>query len=186
MNDHFREEVVVKRNRTTESLLYTLATIVMVIAGAYALFMVNLLISLISINGFSAQIALEIALVLIMAAVAVLLFLYRDRIKTEYEYTFTNGTLDFAQVFNNKKRKALGSMNVRNVEACGMVNSGAFKRYLAMPGVKRLNWFINREADLFFFYFSKEAQKTLLVLEPSPEMIELFKKYVGYGKFQTH
>jgi hypothetical protein len=186
MNDHFREEVVTKRNRTMESLVYVLANIVMVLAGAYALFMVNLLISVISINGFSAQMALEIALVVIMGGVAVLLFLYRDRIKTEYEYTFTNGTMDFAQVFNNKKRKALGTMNVRNVEACGMVASGAFNRYLTMPGMKRLNWFLNRDADLFFFYFTKEAQKTLLVIEPSEEMVNLIKKYVGAGKYQIN
>lgn len=186
MNDHFREEVVTKRNRTMESFVYAMATVVMVVAGAYALFMINLLISVISMSGFSGQIALEIALVVFMAAVAVLIFLYRDRIKTEYEYTFTNGTLDFAQVFNNKKRKALGTMNVRNVEACGMVNSGAFRRYLAMHGVKRLNWFLNRDADLFFFYFTKESQKTLLILEPSSEMIELIKKYTGAGKFQIN
>lgn len=186
MNDHFREEVVTKRNRGMETLVFVLANIVMVIAGAYTLFMVNLLISVISVNGFSAQLLLEIALVVIMGAAAVLLFLYRDRLKTEYEYTFTNGTLDFAQVFNNKKRKALGTMNVRNVEACGMVASGAFRRYLAVPGVKRLNWFLNREADLFFFYFTKDAQKTLLILEPSTEMIDLIKKYAGAGKFQIN
>lgn len=186
MNDHFREEVVTRRNRGLESLTFVLANVVMVIAGAYALFMINLLISVISINGFSAQLVLEIVLALLAAAIAVLLFLFRDRIKTEFEYTFTNGTLDFAQVYNNKKRKALGSMNVRNVEACGMVSSGAFRRYLALPGIKRLNWFINREADLFFFYFTKEAQKTLLILEPSPDMIELVKKYVGAGKFQNN
>lgn len=186
MRDHFREEVVTKRNRTVESLIFVLATITMVIAGAYALFMINMLISLISMQGFSTQMILEIALVLVMAAIAVLLFLYRDRIRTEYEYTFTNGTMDFAQVFNNKKRKALGTMNVRNVEACGMVNSGAFRRYLSMPGVKRLNWFLNRDADLFFFYFAKDGKRSLMILEPSPDMIDLIKRYVGAGKFQTN
>lgn len=186
MNDHFREEVVTKRNRAMESVIYALANIVMVLAGVYALFMVNLLISLISMHGFSAQMLFEIGLVVLMAAVAVLLFLYRDRIRTEYEYTFTNGTLDFAQVFNNKKRKALGTMNVRNVEACGMVASGAFRRYLAMPGIKRLNWFLNRDADLFFFYFTKETQKTLLMMEPSEEMIRLIRQYTGAGKFQIN
>ena len=50
-----------------------------------------------------------------VCVLAVLLFLRRDRLKTEYEYTFTNGQLDFAQVYNNKKRKNLGTMNLRNV-----------------------------------------------------------------------
>lgn len=186
MRDHFREEVVTRRNRTVESLAYVLANIVMVVAGIYALFMVNLLISVISMEGFSPQMLLEIVLVLMMAGIAVVLFLFRDRIRTEYEYTFTNGIMDFAQVYNNRKRKALGSMNVRNVEACGMVASGAFRRFVGLPQVKRLNWFLNRDAELFFFYFSKDGKKSLMILEPSDEMITLIKKYVGAGKFQTN
>jgi len=163
-----------------------LANIVMVVAGIYALFMVNLLISVISMEGFSPQMLLEIILVLMMAGIAVVLFLFRDRIRTEYEYTFTNGIMDFAQVYNNRKRKALGSMNLRNVEACGMVASGAFRRFVSLPQVKRLNWFLNRDAELFFFYFSKDGKKSLMILEPSDEMITLIKKYVGAGKFQTN
>jgi len=186
MRDHFREEVVTRRNRSVESLAYVLANIVMVVAGIYALFMVNVLISVISMEGFSPQMLLEIILVLMMAGIAVVLFLFRDRIRTEYEYTFTNGIMDFAQVYNNRKRKALGSMNVRNVEACGMVASGAFRRFVSLPQVKRLNWFLNRDAELFFFYFSKDGKKSLMILEPSDEMITLIKKYVGAGKFQTN
>lgn len=53
---------------------------------------------------------------LLTGGIAVLLFLRRDRIRTEYEYTFTNGQMDFAQVFNNKKRKNLGTMNLKNVK----------------------------------------------------------------------
>lgn len=186
MNDHFQEEVVTRRNRTGETLIYVLANIIMVLAGIYAIFMINLLISVISNNGFSPQMIIEILLVILMAAIAVLLFLYRDRIRTEYEYTFTNGIMDFAQVFNNRKRKALGSMNVRNIEACGMVSSGAFHRYLSLPDLKKRNWFLNRDSELFFFYFTKDGTKSLMILEPSEEMISLIKRYVGAGKFQTN
>ena len=115
-----------------------------------------------------------------------LLFIYRDRIRTEYEYTFTNGTMDFAKVFNNRKRKPLGTMNIRNVEACGMVDSGSFRRYLSVPGVVQLNWFLNRGARLFYFYLIKDGKKSLMVLEPSEAMLELIKKFVGQGKFQTN
>jgi len=67
-----------------------------------------------------------------------------------------------------------------------MVASGSFNRYLSVPGVNRLNWFLNRGADLFYFYFSKEGKKTLLVIEPSQEMLDLIRKAVGPGKFQTN
>lgn len=184
--DHFREEVVTRRNKTMENFLYYLANILMVASGIYALFMANIILSLITLQGFSTEMIFEIIVVVMMIASSVLFFLFKDRIRTEYEYTFTNGTMDFAQVYNNRKRKALGTMNVRNVEACGLVNSGSFRRYVSMQGIKRLNWFLNRDAELFYFYFSKENLKTLMVLEPSEEMIGLIKRYVGAGKFQNN
>ena len=121
MNDQFREEVVTRRNRSIENLMYILANLVMVVCGLYALLMVNVMLSLISAQGFSTGMLFEIVILLFAVASAVLLFLFRDRIKTEYEYTFTNGTMDFARVFNNRKRKSLGTMNIRNVRSESVV-----------------------------------------------------------------
>lgn len=185
MADLFREEVVVRRNRTMETVLMTLANISMVGAAILALIMIQAILVMITAQGFSTGLLASIALALLLAAAAVLLFLFRDRIRTEYEYTFTNGTMDFAQVFNNRKRKPLGTMNVGNVEAFGMVNSGSFNRYLNIPGVVRLNWFLNREANLHYFYFAKAGKKSLMVIEPSEEMVSLIKKYTQ-GKYQLN
>ncbi len=183
--DQFREEVVTKHNRSMEGVLYVLAFAVMIVSGLIAVFMFNLITMAISTQGFSTSMLVDIVFTVLMAAAAVLLFLYKDRIKTEYEYTFTNGQMDFARVFNNKKRKALGTMNVRNVEACGKVSSGSFHRYLSMPGVKRINWFLNRDAELFYFYFVKDNVKNLMVIEPSPEMLDLIIKACP-GKYQQN
>ncbi len=186
MLDQFREEVVTKRNRTFEGITMVLANISMVVSGILAMFFLQSLMMAITTQGLSVEMLFTIVITLLLAGMAVLLFLFRDRIRTEYEYTFTNGTMDFAQVFNNRKRKALGTMNVRNVEACGLVSSGSFHRFLNTPGITRLNWFLNRDANLFYFYFTKDSKKTLLVIEPSDEMMDLIKKNVGQGKFQTN
>ena len=103
------------------------------------------------------------------------MFLFKDRIRTEYEYTFTNGVMDFAQVFNNRKRKALGTMNIRNVEACGMVNSGSFNRYLNTPGVTPQLVF-EPGCGLVLFLLCQGQQKSLLIIEPSETMLGLIKK----------
>ena len=185
MMDQFREEVVTRRKRTAENLVYALAVVLMVISGLYAVFMFNVMLSFIASQGFNAGMIPDIAVLLFMIASAVLLFLYKDRIRTEYEYTFTNGIMDFAKVYNNRKRKPLGTMNIRNV-ACGAVDSGSFRRYLSVPGLTRLNWFLNRDAKLFYFYFAKDGKKTLMVLEPSEEMAALIRRNVGQGKYQTN
>ena len=180
------EEVVYKRNKGAENILLVLAWAAMIMSGIIAMFMFNLITMTISAQGFSAGMVLDIVITLLMVAAAVLIFLYKDRIKTEYEYTFTNGILDFAKVFNNRKRKALGTMNVKNVEAIGMVSSGSFNRYLNMPGIKRINWFINRDADLFYLFFQKDGAKSLLVMEPSEAMRNMIIRAAGQGKLQKN
>lgn len=184
--DQFMEEVVYKRNKGAENILLVLAWAAMIMSGIIAMFMFNLITMTISAQGFSAGMVLDIVITLLMVAAAVLIFLYKDRIKTEYEYTFTNGILDFAKVFNNRKRKALGTMNVKNVEAIGMVSSGSFNRYLNMPGIKRINWFINRDADLFYLFFQKDGAKSLLVMEPSEAMRNMIIRAAGQGKLQKN
>ena len=121
----------------------------------------------------------------IAAGLAVLLFLRRDRLKTEFEYPFTNGDLDFAQVFNNQKRKTLGTMRVKNVDAFGPVNSEGFRKIINMSDLKRRNWFLNREANLYYFYYQKDNAKNIIVLEPSEELVDMIKKYLPMGVYRA-
>ena len=184
--DSFLEEVVVKRKRGLEGLLYALSWVMLVLFGLYAFLQLQNVTLVLSTEGFSTSVLIYAAQLVIFGGAAVLLFLRKDQIKMEYEYTFTNGQMDFAQVFNNKKRKNLGTMNVRNVEACGLVASGSFQRYINMPGVKRTNWFLNREAELFYFYVPKDNNKRIILIEPSEEMIGLIKTYIPQGVWQNN
>ncbi len=178
--DHFHEEVVIKRNNVMNRVVYMFSWVILVLSGLFA--MMNLS-GVMGANGFN-LVALIIALV--FGGIAAAIYLFHDQLLTEYEYTFTNGSLDFAEVYNNKKRKSLGSLNVKTVEVFGKVNSGAFHRYLNMPGVKRFNWFLNREAELYFFFFSKDSNKKMIILEPSEELVGLIKQYIPHGAYQEH
>ena len=174
--DHFLEEVVVKRKNGLNRALYYFSWVVMIFAALVASMMLSSLSS--NFNWYA------VILMLISAGIAVYTWFFHDRLLTEYEYTFTNGSLDFAEVYNNKKRKTLGSLNVRNVEAFGKVNSPSFQRFLNTPGVKRMNWFLNREAELYYFYFTKEADKKMIILEPSEEMVDYIRKYLPAGAYR--
>lgn len=178
MMDHFLEEVVIKKNRTLENILYILCNVLMVVCALLAVFWLNVLMN----AGFH---WMTVVSLLVMAGIAVGLFFYRDRFRMEYEYTFTNGDLDFAIVYNNQKRKTLGTMRVKNVEAFGPVNSEGFRKLINMPELKRKNWFLNRGANLYYFYFQKENNRTVIVLEPSEEMVGLIKKYLPMGAWRA-
>ena len=175
--DHFLEEIVIRRNRALQELLYYLATVTMVLFALIGFWMLANIF-----NSFSIP---SLIILVFFGGIAVLLYLYKDRMRAEYEYTFTNGDLDFAQVFNNQKRKNLGTMRVKNVDSFGPVDSEAFRKLINMPGLKRKNWFLNRDANLFYFYYQKESSRTVIVIEPSTEMVDIIKKYLPHGVYHA-
>lgn len=179
--DHFREEVVVKHQRALEEVMYYLSFVVMVFTGFIGLVNLSAFISAIPTYGFD---FLTLIYALINAGICVFLVLRRNRLRTEYEYTFTNGAFDFAMVFNNNKRKSLGSLNVKTVDAFGPVNSSSFQRYISTPGVKQSRWFLNRGAELYYFYFSKDGNKRIIICEPSAEMVADVRHYLPFGAYQ--
>ena len=176
--DRFTEQVVIKHNRMLNEVLYVAALIMMVFSGIVAFFLLQMIFFAFDVG--------TLIFLLLEAGIAVGLFLFRDRLRTEYEYTFTNGSLDFAMVFNNKKRKSLGSLNVAKVDAFGKVNSGSFRRHTSANNVKHLRWFLNRDSELYYIAFSKESQKSVIIFEPSEEMVGYIKHYLPYGALQEN
>lgn len=192
--DQFREEAVVKHKKGLENLVYIMSILTMIFLGFFAFLTFQSLPQLFATEGIdAATIIVNVVTLLVSAGGCILIFIYKDRLKVEYDYTFTRDEkaaggpqMEFAQVFNQKKRKSLGAMNLRNVEACGMVASGSFQRYITMPGIKRTNWFLNRDADLLYFFFQKDGQKRIIIIEPSEEMVTLIKRSLSQGVWQIN
>ena len=176
--DRFLEEVVVKQKRTVDELLYFGSWALMIVCAVLGFFSLQMVF-------YSFGLGTIIPTVLFIG-IAVYLWFHHDKFRTEYEYTFTNGTLDFAMVFNNKKRKSLGSLNVAKVDAFGKVSSGSFRRHTAGNDVKHLRWFLNREAELYYVAFSKEGKKSIIIFEPSEQMVSYIKHYLPYGAHQEN
>ena len=186
MMDQFLEEVVTKRNKGLQTASYMMAWVALILTGLLAFVQFTSITSVIGQYGFGTEFVITLVQLVVFGGAAVLIFLFKDRIKMEYEYTFTNNQMDFAEVYNNKKRKNLGTMNIRNVEACGLVSSGSFNRYINMQGIKRTNWFLNREAELLYFFFQKDGQKRIIIIEPSEEMIGMIKRSLPQGVWQNN
>ena len=174
--DHFKEEVVVPRNNLLSNVLYLLCWVFIVVFGLYGFLMLQMLMLAPTVGA--------IVLTVMSIGAAVLLFFFKDNFKVEFEYSFTNGTLDFAKVMRCVKRKELGSMNVANVAACGHVAHDSFRKFLAMKDVTKRNWFLNRDGNLFYFYYVKENKKNMIIIEPSEEMVDMIRHYLPVGVYQ--
>ena len=178
MLDNFHEEVVQKRNRAASTLLYGLAWVGVVLFGLVALMGISSLM-----NGqFSVP---SIVIMVISGGVAFLIWRYKDELRAEYDYTFTNGEFEAARVLGNARRRYLTSLSVKTVEAAGLVSHNSFQRYLSMKDVKKHNWFLNRDAELLFMFFSKKGVKHLIIVEPSDEMVVMIKKYLPFSVWQA-
>ena len=176
--DRFLEEVVTKKKRGLDEALYYFSWVIMILSAILGFTYLQTLLYSFNLGTIIPS--------LIFCGVAVYLYMTHDKMRTEYEYTFTNGTLDFAMVFNNKKRKSLGSLNVAKVDAFGKVQSGSFRRHTQGKEVKHLRWFLNRDSELYYLAFSKEGKKSVIVFEPSEEMVGYIKHYLPYGAHQEN
>ena len=96
--DRFLEESVSKHHRAAEEVLYYASWVVMIVSAILAFMYLNVMFYSFSIS--------MLVMTLVFTGIAVYIFFFHDRLRTEYDYTFTNGSMDFAQVFNNRKRKA--------------------------------------------------------------------------------
>ena len=176
MMDNFKEDIVGRHSNALPNILYALCWVCIVTFGLYAMLMLQVLMMQFDVT--------TLVIALLAAASAILLFFMKDQLKLEYEYTFTNGSLDFAKVMRQAKRKELGSMNVKNVSACGHVAHDSFRRFLSMKDVEKKNWFLNRDGNLFYFYYVKESKKHMIIIEPSEEMVEMIRQYLPAGVYQ--
>ena len=176
MLDNFKEDVVYRRNQFLHNVLYMICWVFVIVLALYASLMMQVVFMQFNI--------MSLVLFLATAALAVLLFYKKDDFKVEYEYTVTNGTLDFAKVLRGARRKELGSMNVANVSACGHVAHQSFRKFLAQKDVEKKNWFLNRDGNLFYFYYVKDNKKHMIIIEPSEEMVSMIRKYVAVGAYQ--
>lgn len=181
MLDNFHEEVAVKHNRTMNMLLYGLSWVVMIFCAIMAMNGLYAIVGGIATGSFDLA---TLIIALVCGGIAVLLWLKKDELRIEYDYTFTNGDLDVGKVFGNSRRKLMTSLPMKNVESAGAVTDKSFQRFVNNKDVKKHNWFVNRDAHLYYFYFVKNEVRHAIILELSDEMIDMLKPYLGFGVWQ--
>lgn len=94
----------------------------------------------------------------------------------EYEYIVTNGELDVDIIYGKKTRKRLGTANSKNIEILApytddvKINGEIKKKFDASSGIKE-----NKKYYVIFNH--REHGRTLIIFEPTTEMLENIKFY---------
>ena len=181
--DDFLEIYAVRHKQGLYTLLYYVCWVLLVVFALIAAFSLAGIVGMNPETGgmmFSLQ---NLILTLLFGGAAFLLWRGSDNCRVEYDYTFTNGNLDVSRVLNNKRRKYLTALEMKNVIRCGPAAGQAFQKTLNEQGIKRHNWFVNRDAHLYFFYFQKKGLKHVIIVELNQEMVDMIrsKNYLPRG-----
>ncbi|MBQ6373468.1 MAG: hypothetical protein IJJ45_03175 [Clostridia bacterium] len=181
--DDYLEQTVSKHGGDATSILYYAAWLIVAVFAVIALFALSNVVGLDPQTGRMAFSPVSLVLALAAGGVAYLGYRKKDNLRVEYDYVFTNGTLDISSVLNNKRRRYLCELEMKDVIRCGPAAGPAFDRSLKEPNVRRHNWFVNRGAKLYHFYFQKNGVKHLAVMELNDEMIRMIrsKQYLQIG-----
>jgi len=184
--DDFLEQVARRRHQGAYTFLYFVMWVFIVIFGLIGVTSLFNIIGMTETGGIKFNF-IDLIFGVVFGGSAFLLWRRADYCRMEYDYTFTNGTLDVGQVLNNKRRRYLTAMDLKDVTSCGPLDTQAFKKALAERDVKRHNWFLNRDANLYFFCFTKNNVKHLAILELQQEMVNLIrgKGYLPRGAWAT-
>ena len=181
--DDFLEIIAVRRRQGAFTALYYLCWLLLIVFALLAAFSLAGIVGMNPETGgmmFSWQ---NLILTVVFGGLAFLLWRGSDNLRVEYDYTFTNGNLDVSRVLNNKRRKYLTALEMKDVIRCGPAAGPAFQKTLNEQGIKRHNWFVNRDAKLYYFYFQKKGVKHVIIVELNDEMVAMIrsKNYLQRG-----
>ena len=181
--DDFLEIIAVRRKQGLYTALYYMSWMFILL---FALMAAISLTNIVGMNPETGGVVFSwqsLLLTVVFGGGAFLLWRGSDNCRVEYDYTFTNGNLDVSRVLNNKRRKYLTALEMKNVIRCGPAAGPAFMKTLNEPGIKRHNWFVNRDAYLYYFYFQKKGLKHVIIVELNDEMVAMIrsKNYLPRG-----
>lgn len=120
---------------------------------------------------------------------AVFLFLgllfYKLKVKayTEYDYSIVSGTVSFARIIHNSKRKSVANMDCKEIERVGVYEGESYKKYLTREGIKVIRLFSTKtpaEGKKYYYLATNfEGVKTLFVIECSRPFLKTLFLFVG-------
>ena len=175
--DQFHEESVSKDKTGLNTFIYFILYVFMIIFAITAIMTLNTLFASIASGGKG--IVFVIIQLVLTGGLTFGCYVLKNNQRIEYDYTLTNGVLDVAKVINNSKRKKVLSADVKEFEVIAPISDPGFQRMLNYKGIqKKYNVFLNRNSKLYYGVFTHEGVKSLIVFEPSEEMLNSIKVFI--------
>ena len=161
-----------KVNTGLNTLIFVMAWVGLIFNGFMTILFFQSIFTQLGQGGFN---IIPIIAFVIFGGLTYLCFMIKNNQRIEYDYTFTNGTLDIAKIYNNSRRKKLLTTDVKEFEVLAPTSDDGFQRSLQHPGIKKLNYFLNRGGGLYYAVFTNNSEKNIVVFESSVELVRMSK-----------
>lgn len=120
---------------------------------------------------------------ILLAITLPLSVLYSNRLfaSISYDYCITEGEMYFSVVYNNRKRKELGSVEISKLEAIAPYKDTYKASADRITYIKELNMTSSPDSDGIYYAVLSDPEdhsaKTIYFFEPSDKMLKLLKFY---------
>ncbi len=171
LNNNVKEEIVIKRKKALDMILYVVLLLSSIFFGLIGA--MNLM-AIMGAGGFNISALLGLV---IFGGGAALMWFGKDYLRVEYEYSFTNGIVDISQVLNNSRRKELVSIKTREVELVAPIDDPRLFNIEKRQGIKKVKAVLNADSRIYFAVFRKNEQQYLVYFEPSEEFLRYMRMY---------
>jgi hypothetical protein len=176
--DNFLDVIIVRKKKGLYSLLYFLASLLMIVLGLIAAIFLFQVLRQDPETGAASFNLMALIVFVITGGGAFLLYWRRAFIKIDYDISFTNGFVEIARVANNVRRKELCRFYMKEVEAGGYASDPNFKRYDSMKNVKRYKAVLNKDEEVFWLLVRVGDTTALVTFEANnEELIKLMHQY---------
>lgn len=164
----FFKEIIYKKKRSATDIM----TVLTAVFAALFLFRL-ILLQIYTGNSFLVTLMPVEFLVVAYAAYKVI-----AGTSLEYEYSVTNDTLDIDKIIARKKRKKVVSVSSKSFEYFAPVSQEHARAFNDSGIIKKIDVTSGNGVPQYFAVYYKNSEKTMLIFEPTAEIIENFQRYV--------
>lgn len=119
----------------------------------------------------------QLILTVISIALAVIFFIFKKNAYVEYEYDFTNGELDVDAIYEQKKRKRLLTINVKDIELLAEEESYYVKDFSNKPEKILTCYPKTSDKKVYVAMVTGGVERLQLRFTPDSELLELCMRY---------
>lgn len=172
--DSYVEQCVSAPESKDAKVLYKLCWCVTVILVILAVFLAT---GVVGSNPEVLEIKwLNLVLLLVCLTLAFVCFRKKDTLRLEYDYFFGDGVIEISAVYNASRRKNLEQIPLSKVVQMGLCSGPEAVKAAQGQKIERHDWFLNREAHIYYLVYNKESSRHMALLELNEEMITAIRR----------